>query len=243
MRAIRVWAVAMLMALAHTGAATPVRAEQAFAAYTEIALRAGQDFPKWQDVRPRLAEETGAVRDCLGGQGCRSSIATEIAGRMQAFGEELPLAQAVAVHQMMNARPYREDRRQFGRSDVWQSPFAFWERGGDCEDYAIAKHMALSALGFSPSQLRLTVMTSRSRGEIHAVLLIEIGGAWYVSDNLKRELRRLDGYDRWSPVFSVGEAGAWRYVARPIANGQELASALPAATRRLPHSTQVRAKL
>jgi predicted transglutaminase-like cysteine proteinase len=145
--------------------------------------------------------------------------------RLRSIAEEPPIAQAEAVHLVMNARPYREDRRQFGRSDVWQSAFAFWERGGDCEDYAIAKYMVLSALGFSQEELRLTVMISRSRGEVHAVLLIEIDGAWYVSDNLKRKLRPLDGYDGWKPVFSVSEAGAWRYVLRASAIGEKKAAA------------------
>ncbi len=114
----------------------------------------------------------------------------------------------------MNSRPYRDDRRQFGRSDVWQTPFAFWRSGGDCEDYAIAKYMALRALGFSDTQLRLTVMTGRASREVHAVLLIEIDQRWYVADNLERGLRPVEAHDGWKPEFSVSAAGAWRYVAR-----------------------------
>ena len=230
MRAIRVWAAAMVIAFAQAGAATPAQAEQAFSAYSEIKLPATQNFPKWQQVREQLAAEAKEVEICLRAADCIATAA-EIAGRLRTVTEESPLAQAEAVHLMMNARPYREDRRQFGRNDVWQSAFAFWEQGGDCEDYAIAKYMVFSALGFSQAQLRLTVMTSRSRGEVHAVLLIEIDGAWYVSDNLKRELRRLDRYKGWNPVFSVSEAGAWRYILRPSTEGEKLAitAAEPAA--------------
>ena len=54
-------------------------------------------------------------------------------------------------------------------------------------------------------------------------------GAWYVADNLRRSLRRLDRYDGWKPVFSVSDAGAWRYVARPLGAGQEVARTEPPA--------------
>jgi predicted transglutaminase-like cysteine proteinase len=178
-------------------------------------------------VRERIGLEAAAVQRCLGGAECAAPLAAEIAGRIRNLPAQSRLAQAEAVHRLVNARPYREDQRQFGRSDVWQAPFAFWNQGGDCEDYAIAKYMALRALGFSSEQLRLTVLTNRR--EVHAVLLIEIEGAWYVADNLRRSLRRLDQYDGWKPVFSVSDAGAWRYVARPLEDGQEVARAEPPA--------------
>jgi hypothetical protein len=60
---------------------------------------------------------------------------------------------------------------------------------------------------------------------VHAVLLIEIGGTWHVADNLRRSLHPLERYDGWKPVFSVSDAGAWRYVARPLGDPQELARA------------------
>jgi predicted transglutaminase-like cysteine proteinase len=223
-----IWAAIWLLgALAQVGSAPAALAQPAFADYSEIELRAETPFPKWQLVRERIGLEAAAVERCLGGAGCEAPLAAEIAGRIQDLPPQSRLAQAEAVHRLVNGRPYREDQRQFGRSDVWQAPFAFWDQGGDCEDYAIAKYMALRALGFSPEQLRLTVLTNRR--EVHAVLLIEIEGGWYVADNLRRSLRRLDQYDGWSPVFSVSDAGAWRYVARPLEKAQEVARTEPPA--------------
>lgn len=228
MRTISIWAAAWLLgALAQVGSAPAALAQSSFAAYSEIGLSAEAPFPKWQLVRERLGAEAEAVERCLTGADCGSPVAAEIARRLQGLPSQTRLAQAEAVHRLVNARPYREDQRQFGRSDVWQAPFAFWRQGGDCEDYAIAKYMALRALGFSPEELRLTVLTSRMRREVHAVLLIEVEGAWYVADNLRRSLRLLEQYDGWKPIFSVSDAGAWRYVARPL--GQELVRAEPAA--------------
>jgi predicted transglutaminase-like cysteine proteinase len=228
-RKIAIWAAAGLLgALAQVGSAPAALAQTVFKAYSEIALRAEAPFPKWEGVRERVAAEAAAVAGCLRGEAC-APLAADIARRIQGLAAEPPLAQAEAVHRLINARPYREDQRQFGRRDVWQAPFAFWGQGGDCEDYAIAKYMALSALGFAPEQLRLTVLTSRTRQEVHAVLLIEIDGAWYVADNLRRSLHVLDRYEGWKPLFSVSDAGAWRYVARPLVQPEELAGGAPAA--------------
>lgn len=217
----------MLAALSLAAPANPVMAGQTFAGYEELALRTGANFPKWQLVRAQISEEAHAVERCLLSGDCSAPAAADIAGGIKDLTEAPALEQAEAVHWLVNARPYREDRRQFGRNDVWQTPFSFWRQGGDCEDYAIAKYMALRALGFSPEELRLTVLTSRMRREVHAVLLIEVEGAWYVADNLRRSLRLLEQYDGWKPIFSVSDAGAWRYVARPL--GQELVRAEPAA--------------
>ena len=192
----------------------PAHAAQPFLAYFERSLPSGQNFPKWNAIGDSLSQEIAAVEGCLGGAGCPSRAAGEIAGRLADIDGGSPLSRAEAVHDLMNSRPYRDDRRQFGRSDVWQTPFAFWRSGGDCEDYAIAKYMALRALGFSDTQLRLTVMTGRASREVHAVLLIEIDQRWYVADNLERGLRPVEAHDGWKPEFSVSAAGAWRYVAR-----------------------------
>ena len=218
---------AVLMLLLPVWRAAPAEAAEPFLAYSELSLRADHDFPKWKGIDASLTDEVAAVKNCLVGAGCPSGLAGEVAGRLAGIDGRSQLSQAEAVHQLMNSRPYREDLRQFGRSDVWQTPFAFWRSGGDCEDYAIAKYMALRALGFSDAQLRLTVMTSRSSRQVHAVLLIAIGADWYVADNLKRGLRPLDSYAGWKPEFSVSAAGAWRYVARLAAAPSAATAALP----------------
>lgn len=229
MRAISMLLMGLVVVLAPICRATPARADQPFSAYSEIAFRTGQGFPKWQAIQQRLAEEEGAVQSCLATGDCGSSTAAEIARRLKDVVAQQPLEQAEAVQRMMNARPYKDDVSQFGRNDVWQTPFAFWDNGGDCEDYAIAKYLALRVLGFSEAQLRLTVMTSRTRREVHAVLLVALGEDWYVADNLKRGLRGLDDYGAWKPEFSVSDAGVWRYVARSAAAEQVAAADKPAA--------------
>jgi len=242
-------ALLALTSIYGAGVAVAAQPAQPFASYQEVAFRSGIGFPKWQAIRERLDAEARAVRDCLAGAVCQSPAAADIAAHLKDLSALATLDKAEAVQRIVNARPYVDDRSQFGVSDLWQTPLSFWANGGDCEDYAIAKYMALRVLGFSDAQLRLTIMTRRTDREIHAVLLVAVGADWYVADNLKRGLRRLDGYDGWKPEFSVSDAGFWRYTARPATVEQVAAAPTaplpePAGASSGPSSaTSIRARL
>src|SRR5262249_39446695 len=57
----------------------------------------------------------------------------------------------LAIHPM-------SDMAQFGKPDVWSSPLATLASGsGDCEDYAIAKYVALKEIGIPEERLRIVV--------------------------------------------------------------------------------------
>jgi predicted transglutaminase-like cysteine proteinase len=72
------------------------------------------------------------------------------------------------------------------RGDAWATPIELMTRGGDCEDFAIAKYFLLIELGVAPSDLRLVAQ----RGPDHMVLLVHArGDEWLVLDNLSRDLQ------------------------------------------------------
>ena len=51
------------------------------------------------------------------------------------------------------------DQALYGEIDFWASPLATLGRGaGDCEDYAIAKFVALRLAGMSADDLRIVIM-------------------------------------------------------------------------------------
>lgn len=88
---------------------------------------------------------------------------------------------ARSVNISVNAR-VREvsDRQQYGREDVWALPTA---RGGDCEDFALAKKQRLIDAGLSPASLLIATVLDRQRNP-HAVLVLRTGSGDYVLDNL-----------------------------------------------------------
>lgn len=84
---------------------------------------------------------------------------------------------------------YVSDYAQFGEADRWSAPLAsFATAKGDCEDYAIAKYVALQQAGFPRDDLRLVLGRDRSLGQDHAVLAARLDGRWLILDSRRPEL-------------------------------------------------------
>lgn len=169
-------------------------------------------LPQWRQVMPQLPPEAARVNACLRGAECGDAGALRIAALVASGRGRTRMAQLEQVHAAINEQPYREDRDQFGREDLWQTPLAFAARGGDCEDFAIAKYFVLKLLGFRDADLRIAVLTSTERDEIHAVLLARVGTDWLVLDNREDQPLLLDGYGGWTLQYAVTEAGGFRYL-------------------------------
>ena len=76
------------------------------------------------------------------------------------------------------------DLAQYGEIDVWASPLVTFSRGaGDCEDYAIAKLVALRLAGIAPDDLRIVIVHDFVRGEDHAIAAAKLDGRWLTLDN------------------------------------------------------------
>ncbi len=104
------------------------------------------------------------------------------------------------------------DLAQYGEIDVWSSPLATFYRGaGDCEDYAIAKYLALRQAGISPDDLRIVVMRNIILGEDHAVAAVRLDSHWMMLDNQRMAMVE-DAYVRnYRPLFVIGQTGIFKY--------------------------------
>jgi len=120
--------------------------------------------------------------------------------------------QLVRVNRFVNGTRFVSDAANWGVSDYWAAPSEFFARGGDCEDYAIAKYLALRALGFPAEALRLLVLIDTLRGRPHAVLLVQGGGRTLVLDNQTDALRPWDAVPFYRVLYSLNETGAWIHV-------------------------------
>jgi len=180
------------------------------AAFSERRFDELMSLPQWQEIARALPREAAQVRSCLKGH-CSSAGAIRMAAYLSRGLRSDRGAQLRSIHQLVNRQPYREDLDQFGEEDRWQTPLAFAMRGGDCEDFAIAKYFLLRLLGMPAADLRVTVLTGRDRSEIHAVLLARLNGEWLVLDNRLEEPRPLRGYEGWILQYGVSEAGGFRY--------------------------------
>jgi predicted transglutaminase-like cysteine proteinase len=123
---------------------------------------------------------------------------------------------------------YTSDLVQHGLPDVWSSPLATFATGrGDCEDYAIAKYVALLETGVSGKDMRILLGNDTSVREAHAVLAVRQGGHWLVLDN-RRSVILEDGESRHLvPLFAIDREGV-KLFAAPYASRQSPIEVAPA---------------
>ena len=90
---------------------------------------------------------------------------------------------------------YRDDYSLYGK-DHWATIAETIDRGGDCEDIALIKAVALRHQGFPVDKMGLVVgyVQFRGRRVAHAVLLVEINNERYILDNLGNEIALASEY-------------------------------------------------
>jgi len=77
---------------------------------------------------------------------------------------------------------------------------------GDCEDYAIAKYVALREAGFPQDDLQLVLVRDRAVRQDHAVLAAHLDDRWLILDNRRSDLIE----DSDASSFPVGISAACR---------------------------------
>lgn len=105
-----------------------------------------------------------------------------------------------ALNRQISFRPDTGDRWSTVSETIGRS-------AGDCEDYAIAKMQALRALGVPDSDLFLTIGQDLAIRQAHAVLLVRLGGRFWVLDNRHDRLIPDDQYRDFMPTISLRADG------------------------------------
>jgi len=187
---------------------------------------------KWLGIQRKLDEERVQLALCGGDrERCVSPAALRFlaivdnakAREGRARLGEINRAINLAIHPM-------SDLARYGEIDVWSSPLVTFTNGtGDCEDYAIAKFVALRQAGISPEDLRIVIMRDTIRGEDHAVAAARLDGHWLTLDNRRMAMVE-DAYVRnYRPLFVIDQYGVMQYVDAPLlaaAPGREPSAAL-----------------
>jgi predicted transglutaminase-like cysteine proteinase len=165
-------------------------------------------FPKWTGTLVRFRSETGDGEACGNDRLTRCEHA-----RWQTFIDHLreksPIEQIRAVNREMNRHRYILDPVNYGVADYWATPFQFLRLDGDCEDYAIAKFMALRALGFDNDALRIVVLRDLNLKLAHAILVVYHEGRILVLDNQIPDIVEASVIRHYRPIYSVNETAWW----------------------------------
>jgi predicted transglutaminase-like cysteine proteinase len=140
-------------------------------------------------------------------------------------------AQLDAINQWANARPYVEDWVNWHVADYWETPGEFIAKGGDCEDFAIAKYFSLIRLGFPADDLRIVVVSDSTTHGFHAVLAAQVDGTVWLMDNFLPTVVAMQSQPQYTAVYSLNQQGWWLHsnptvqlagitiIAAPVASG------------------------
>lgn len=166
----------------------------------------------------------------------RSNVGPQAARYVEAIKHKNEFARLEAVNWYVNRRvQFEDDRRQFGRADVWSAAADTLRRGrGDCEDYAIAKLQMLRRSGIAERDLYLVIVKDLVRRADHAVLVARSNGHLYVLDNGTDEVIDSASIEDYRPVLSFSAAGEWTHGYRMNRAPVEIAAAAPAPFQSMP---------
>ena len=118
--------------------------------------------------------------------------------------------QITAVNEYINKVKYISDKNNWGKGDYWATPIEFFSRGGDCEDYAIAKYASLKALGMPTERMRIAIVRDMVKNIHHALLIVYAqDGNTYVLDNQVKATKKLQNVTRYKPIFSINQKSWW----------------------------------
>lgn len=116
------------------------------------------------------------------------------------------IEKVVAINTLYNRIRYARDEHQFDQEDYWATPQEILSsQQADCEDYALAKYLALRKAGVPDDKLYISYATNRRVNEAHMVLTYHDNGQVHVLDNMKDNILTREQATDLSMVYGFNE--------------------------------------
>lgn len=105
---------------------------------------------------------------------------------------------------------YVDDARFYQVDDYWATPNeTMASRRGDCEDYAILEMMLLNAVGFSRSDMYLTIGHDLLARRDHALLSVKVGDQLWALDQRAPKIFPAAAVFDFRPIMTLSENNVW----------------------------------
>jgi predicted transglutaminase-like cysteine proteinase len=202
-----------------------------------MPVRGGDMLAKWRGAAKTIDDDRVQLALCDGDrERCVSDAALKLLAIVDLGRSYEGRARLGQINRAINLAIHAtSDMVQFGNFDVWSSPLDTFRSGaGDCEDYAIAKYVALRMAGIPTEDLRIVIMIDMMHGEGHAVAAARLDGHWWMLDNQRMAMVEDVNVSHYRPLFVIDEAGLMRYsdtpplAKRPDGNPVPVAMVAPA---------------
>lgn len=200
-------------------AATPVPMAEPFD-LKAVPVTGGELLNKWNGVVTTLRAESDILAHCRNGSTPCPEPAQKFLAMISEGRAQNGRARIGVINRAVNMaiRP-QSDLAQWGVIDRWSTPLVTLTTGrGDCEDYAIAKYVALTEAGVAAEDVRLVVVHDLTAGEDHAVVTVRLGGKWLVLDNRRLLMREASEFSDAIPLFVLDGDGVRQFAPDAIAS-------------------------
>lgn len=172
-------------------------------------------FTKWTGMFDRF----DAALNNPGGQQSMNGFKSQLE-----FLRGLPMNKMISgVNDIVNRIPYVSDAALYGQTDYWATPMEFIKNGGDCEDFAITKYVALRALGIPEERMRILILQDMQKNIPHAVLVVYSDNGPVILDNQIKTVTHVDRIAHYKPIFSINRDAWWLHT-KPKGNVTVVAS-------------------
>ena len=164
---------------------------------------------KWAELQSRIRSEQETLAACRSGDGDCPAAARGFLEIIELGRQHQGRARIGNINRAINLRiKPLSDWAHHGVSDFWSAPLATLADGaGDCEDYAIAKYVALREFGTVSDDLRLVVVRDIKRKTLHAVVAVRFDGEWLILDNRHLVLVNAVEAFHYFPLFVMDHRG------------------------------------
>jgi predicted transglutaminase-like cysteine proteinase len=176
---------------------------------SEVFSSDNSAFYKWTGMVRRFAAERREARGvCAPGvmAGCEPAEWRALVDELRGLDLRGKIER---VNEAVNRHPYISSQVNWGESNHWETPFEFFRKSGQCQDYAITKYMLLREAGVPAGDLRLVVLRDTALALDHAVIVAYVGGEALLLDNQIRGVVPVSSVHHYQPYYSINEQGWW----------------------------------
>lgn len=179
-----------------------------------VPVASGEVFSKWSGVEADIRAENDILSRCRANAELCPEVARKFLAIVAQGRAQTGRARIGVINRAINLaiRPM-SDLAQWGVIDRWSTPLVTLTTGrGDCEDYAIAKYVALKEAGVSAEDLRLIIVRDLTLGGDHAVVAARLDSDWVVLDNRWLTLVEDSQIHHIVPLFVLDQTGVRQFV-------------------------------
>jgi predicted transglutaminase-like cysteine proteinase len=178
-----------------------------------VPVASGEVMSKWSGVEADIRAEKNILSRCRANAELCPTAAQKFLDIVAQGRAKTGRARVGIINRAINLaiRPM-SDFAQWGVIDRWSAPLVTFTTGrGDCEDYAIAKYVALKEAGVAAEDLKLVIVRDLAVGGDHAVVAARLDGDWIVLDNRWLTLLEDSQTRQMVPLFVLDQTGVRQF--------------------------------